>query len=96
MSTIKIPAKYAHFYWTYCLNCKNPMYGEERPCEQPDGNVWTCGHCGAVNLFRNSIQPVELKRSHARSFSSSTRIENIQENTRDPEAPSSSLEILDT
>jgi hypothetical protein len=89
VSTAKILAKYKNFHWTYCLGCKKPMYGEERPCEQPEGSSWTCGHCGAVNLFRNSIQPVELKRSHAHSFSSSTRIGNIEENIPGPEAPSS-------
>ena len=95
MSTAKIFAKYPNFHWTYCLNCKKPMYGEEHPCEQPDGTVWTCGRCGAVNLFRNSIEPVELKRSHGRSCSSSTHIGNIEENTRDPEAPSSSRALSD-
>ena len=88
MSIAKILAKHPNFRWTYCLNCKKPMYGQERPCEQPDGNVWTCGHCGAVNLFRNSIQPVELKCSHARSFSSSTHIGNTEGNTPHPEVPS--------
>ena len=89
MSTAEILAKYPHFHWTYCLDCNEPMYGEERPCKQPEGSSWTCGHCGAINLFHDSIEPVQLKQPYARSDSPSTHIGNIGENTPDPEVPSS-------
>lgn len=59
MSTIKR----AHFYWVYCLKCKEPMYGVKRPYEAEGSHRWTCGHCSAVNVFSNSLQPVELTRA---------------------------------
>lgn len=89
MSTAEILAKYPHFHFTYCLNCKQPMYGEERPCEQPDGSTWTCGHCGAVNAFRNSIEPVELKYCLDLSFPLSNHTANKEESISDPQVPSS-------
>jgi hypothetical protein len=60
VSTIKIPAEYEHFYWVFCLSCNEPMFGMERPCPQSDGTEWTCGHCDTVNVFRDSLQPVEV------------------------------------
>jgi hypothetical protein len=88
MSTIKIPAKYAHFHWAFCLNCKNPMCGVERPYEAAGTYTWTCGHCGEVNVFRDSMQPVELIRRPSQSILRSTRTGNTEEKTERLEVPS--------
>jgi predicted nucleic-acid-binding Zn-ribbon protein len=51
------------YFWTYCLNCKRSMFGSEKRMGGPpvQNMTWHCGTCGAGNVFRNSIQPVELE-----------------------------------
>lgn len=61
---------YAHYYWTYCLNCKKPMFGMEKETEQ--NCIITCGSCGARNVFRNSSQPVAVQPSDPPSIALST------------------------
>jgi hypothetical protein len=81
VSTVKIPGKDARFHWAYCLNCKNPMYGVERPYEAAGSHKWTCGHCNAVNVFRDSMQPVELIQHPNQSDLPSTHTENNEAKT---------------
>jgi hypothetical protein len=76
VSTIKIPGKDPRYYWVYCLDCKKPMYGVERPYEAAGSHQWTCGRCNAINVFRDSMQPVELIRLPNQSDLPSTHIES--------------------
>lgn len=85
MSTVKIPGKDPRFHWAYCLNCKKPMYGIERPYEAAGNHKWTCGHCNAVNVFRDSMQPVELIRHPSRSDLPSTHTGSNEAKTDYPE-----------
>jgi hypothetical protein len=88
VSTVKIPGKGIRFLWVYCLRCKNPMYGVERSYEAAGSHKWTCGHCNAVNVFRDSMQPVELSRHPSQSDLPSTHTGSIGEKTERLEVPS--------
>ena len=93
MSIATIPSKYAHFYLVYCLGCKEPMYGVNRPCPQRNGHTRICGSCGAVNIFRDSTQPVELKPSDDQAI---TRAICTRDNTPQnlgPQSPSPRSEM---
>ena len=61
------PKGYEHHYWAFCLHCKKPMWGMSRPggpnslVDPPQNMESTCPHCGSINVFRNSSQPVEVR-----------------------------------
>jgi hypothetical protein len=54
-----IPGFDASLYWTYCLNCKEPMFGIQEECPQTLHCI--CAVCGAVNVFSGSPQPIQLR-----------------------------------
>jgi hypothetical protein len=80
--------KDANFHWAYCLNCKNPMYGVEHPYEAAGSHTWTCGHCNAVNVFRDSMQPVELIQRPLQSIFPPIHTGNTEDKTVHLEVPS--------
>jgi len=71
-----------HLSWTFCLKCKEPMFGRDRlfPCV-PEEYIWTCAFCGADNVFRLSTQPVEVRFSRPHSAPLPTRTSDSVEKT---------------
>jgi hypothetical protein len=78
MSIVEIPPEYADLYWKYCLKCKNPMFGMERELPQKCEFTHTCGVCGAMNIFRDSLQPITLELPVPPTSSPSTCIPNTR------------------
>lgn len=61
------PKGYEQHYWAFCLSCKKAMWGMSLPKGLDSDNAprqnmeYKCPHCGSINLFRNSSQPVEWR-----------------------------------
>lgn len=78
---VEIPPEYASLYWKYCLKCKNPMFGMERELPEKCEFTHKCVICGAINVFRDSPQPVTLKLPDSRALLPSTRIPGTRQKT---------------
>jgi hypothetical protein len=63
------------------------MCGVKRPYEAAGTYTWTCGHCNAVNVFRDSLQPVELIQHPFQSALQSTHTSDNEEKTDDLQVP---------
>lgn len=49
--------------WTYthCLRCKKTLWGSDDGYRWRGQGEFICPYCGVINIFDNSIEPVEMR-----------------------------------
>jgi hypothetical protein len=58
----RVPPKgYEGYFWVYCFECGEPMWGTGKNNAAPQSMEFNCPHCGITNVFINSNQPVESR-----------------------------------
>ena len=68
---------YVVWQWVFCLRCNFILWGVDKRAIAPQSTTKTCTKCEARNVFRDSIQPVEVTADSVREQSPSIYSEDI-------------------